>query len=167
MQFNKGLLSEYIHECDSTRKLLASVPFNDPNWKPHEKSMSISQLAVHIADIPNWMTVTLDRDELDFAKGDYQPKKASTTEELLKIHDEAVESAVKCLTAATNNEKFMEDWTMRNGEQVYFTMKKIATLRAWVFNHLYHHRGQLTVYLRLLNIPVPGMYGPTADDKSM
>lgn len=166
MPLNAALLQEYKYECSNTRKLLALVPFDHPNWKPHEKSMSIKDLATHIADVPNWMSVTIDRDELDFAKGDYKTPKANSTEELLAIHDAAVESALKSLSAASD-EKLMENWTMRNGEQIYFTMPKIACLRSWVYNHLYHHRGQLTVYLRLLNIPIPGMYGPTADDQSM
>lgn len=166
MDMIRSLLSEYGHECASTRKLLASVPFNDPNWKPHERSMSLLQLAIHIADLPNWVPVTIERDELDFSKEPYNPKKASSTEELLKIHDEAVEAAIKSITDASE-EILLQDWTMRNGEKIYFTMKKIACLRAFAFNHVYHHRGQLTVYLRLLNIPVPGMYGPTADDQNM
>ncbi|MDB5227102.1 MAG: hypothetical protein JWN78_1295 [Bacteroidota bacterium] len=161
-QINFGLLREYKHECESTRKLLASVPFDHPDWKPHEKSMTLSQLAIHIADLPNWVAITLERDGLDWAKEPYKPKVATSTEELLKIHDDAVESAIKSLSVATD-EKFMENWTMRNGDKVYFTMPKIACLRASAFNHIYHHRGQLTVYLRLLNVPVPGMYGPTAD----
>lgn len=161
-QINYGLLREYKHECESTRKLLSVVPFDNPNWKPHEKSMTLSELAIHIADLPNWVPVTLERDVLDFAKEEYKPKTATSTEELLKIHDDAVDAAIKSLTAATD-ERFMENWTMRNGDKVYFTMQKIAVVRAFAFNHVYHHRGQLTVYLRLLNIPVPGMYGPTAD----
>jgi uncharacterized damage-inducible protein DinB len=166
MNIVTALTNEYTHECASTRKLLAAVPFDNPNWKPHEKSMSISELAFHIADMPNWVSATIERDELDFAKEPYNPKAATNTEELLKIHDDATAAALKSIGGATN-EKFFENWTMRNGDQVYFTMPKIACLRSFAFNHIYHHRGQLTVYLRLLNIPIPGMYGPTADDKSM
>ncbi len=166
MSKNQGFINEFTNECKNTRKLLEAVPFDNPTWKPHEKSMSIQELAVHIADIPNWMSVILDRSELDFAKGDYVQKTATTNAELLAIHDAAVADAMNSLSNASD-EKFFEDWTMRNGEQVYFTMPKIACVRTWVLNHLYHHRGQLTVYLRLLNIPLPGMYGPTADDHSM
>lgn len=163
MSIITSLLEEYRHECDSTRRLLEKVPFDNPSWKPHEKSMSLQNLAVHIADIPNWAVAIVDHEELDFAKGDYVPKTAANTAELLAIHDAAVAGALECL-ARTKEEKLAENWTMRNGEQIYFTMPKGVCVRTWVFNHLYHHRGQLTVYLRLLNVPVPGMYGPTADD---
>jgi len=166
MQFSKSFTNEFTHESASTRKLLECVPLDNPTWKPHEKSMPIHDLAVHIADIPNWVSLTLEQDELDFAKGDYRPKRAANTAELLSIHDEAVEKALKILSTVTH-ETLLENWTMRNGKQVYFTQSKIATLRGFVFNHLYHHRGQMTVYLRLLNIAVPGMYGPTADEQTM
>ena len=169
MEFDiiKSLTNEYTNECASTRKLLERVPYDNPAWKPHEKSMSLQNLAAHIADIPNWVPVTIERSELDFAKGDYVSKKANTLDELLKIHDDAVAAALQCIKNTTAEILKNETWTMRNGETIYFTMPKIAVVRSWCFNHLYHHRGQLTVYLRLLGIPLPGMYGPTADDSSM
>ncbi|HUM52631.1 MAG TPA: DinB family protein [Chitinophagales bacterium] len=165
MEFDiiKSLTNEYTNECASTRKLLASVPLDNPSWKPHEKSMSLGNLAIHVADLPNWVPITLERSELDFATEPYNPKKATTTEELLKIHDDAVASALESIKNTTAEILVNENWTMRNGEKIYFTMPKIAVLRSSAFNHLYHHRGQLTVYLRLLGVAVPGMYGPTAD----
>ncbi len=166
MKRRESLLMEYEKECANTRKLLEAVPMDKLSWKPHAKSMSLEQLAVHIADIPNWMAVTIEKEVLDFAKEEYKPKKVSALEDLLKIHDDAVSAALKCLGDASD-ETLLQDWTMRNGEQIYFTMPKVAVLRMFVYNHLYHHRGQLTVYLRLLDVPVPGMYGPTADDQSM
>ncbi|MFN8237948.1 MAG: DinB family protein [Chitinophagales bacterium] len=166
MKRQESLLMEYEKECANTRKLLAAVPMDRLGWKPHEKSMSLEQLAVHIADIPNWMAITIEKEVLDFAKEEYKPKKVATQDDLLKIHDDAVAAALKCLSEASD-EKLLENWTMRNGEQIYFTMPKVAVLRMFVYNHLYHHRGQLTVYLRLLDVPVPGMYGPTADDAGM
>lgn len=169
MEFDiiKSLTNEYTNECANTRKLLASVPMDKLSWKPHEKSMSLSNLAIHIADLPNWVPITLERDGLDFATEPYNPKKATTTEELLKIHDDATVAALQSIKNTTADILKNENWTMRNGEQIYFTMPKIAVLRNFAFNHLYHHRGQLTVYLRLLDIPVVGMYGPTADDHTM
>ena len=165
MEFNiiKSLTNEYTNECASTRKLLASIPMDKLSWKPHEKSMSLGNLAIHVADLPNWVSVTLDRSELDFATEPYNPKKATTIEELLKIHDDATAAALQSIQNTTAEILVKENWTMRNGDKIYFTMPKIAVLRSSAFNHLYHHRGQLTVYLRLLDIPVPGMYGPTAD----
>jgi uncharacterized damage-inducible protein DinB len=161
-----ALLAEYKQECANTRKLLERVPFDNPAWKPHEKSMALIDLAKHIAEIPTWMKATIEHDELDFSKTPYQPKTAANTEELLQIHDESTAAAFKSLSAATE-EALLANWTLRNGEQVYFTMPKSVCLRSFVYNHLYHHRGQLTVYLRLLNVPLPGMYGPTADDQNM
>lgn len=159
----KSLNNEFVNECANTRKLLAAVPLENPAWKPHEKSMQIHDLAVHIADLPNYVSSVLDRKELDWATEKYVPKKATTTEELLKIHDDAVISALKSIQQSSADSLKNETFSMRNGEHVYFTIPKIAALRNIAMNHLYHHRGQLTVYLRLLNIPVPGMYGPTAD----
>ena len=164
MQINQTLLMEYEYECGNTRKLLETVPFDNPAWKPNEKSMSLVELAAHVAEIPAWMHFTLDFPELDFAKSEYKLPKINNVEELLALHDKSVAEALSVLAKATD-EQMMENWTMRNGEQIYFTMPKASVVRTWVFNHLYHHRGQLTVYLRMLNVPLTGMYGPTADDK--
>lgn len=166
MEFNiiKSLTNEYTHECASTRKLLEKVPMDKLSWKPHEKSMTIHDLAVHIADLPNYVSITLEKKELDFATEIPIPKIVNTKEELLKIHDEATASALKSIQNTTAEILVNETFSMRNGQHIFFTMSKIATLRSSAFNHLYHHRGQMTVYLRLLNIAVPGMYGPTADD---
>jgi len=166
MDFNiiKSLTNEYTHECASTRKLLEKIPMDQLSWKPHEKSMDIEQLAIHIAEIPSWVPMTIEQDELDFAKTPYQLKKLHSLEELLKIHDDGTAAALQSIQNANPEKLVNENWTMRNGEIVYFSMPKIAVLRSFCFNHIYHHRGQMTVYLRLLGIPVPGMYGPTADD---
>lgn len=164
MQYNQPLSKEFEYECANTRKLLATVPFDQPQWKPHDKSMELVHLATHVAEIPSWMKISLEQDELDFAKSTYKLPEVHSVEDLLAVHDKYVAEALESLSKASN-EQMMENWTMRNGEQIYFTMPKVNVLRTWVFNHLYHHRGQLTVYLRMLNVPVVGMYGPTADDK--
>lgn len=167
MEFDiiKSLTNEYTHECASTRKLLERVPMDKLSWKPHEKSMKLEFLATHIAEIPEWVPLTIEQSELDFAKQPYTPKRITTTEELLKIHDDATAAALQSIKNTNADILKNETWTMRSGETIYFTMPKIAVLRSFAFNHIYHHRGQLSVYLRLLDIPVPGMYGPTADDK--
>lgn len=158
--------AEVKHESANTRKLLASIPFDKADFKPHEKSMTLKSLAMHVTEITGWWKECLLQDELDFAKDSGKRKEINSTEELLAYHDTLVANAEKILTDVSDAE-FAKPWTMRNGEQVYFTMPKAAVVRTWCLNHLYHHRGQLTVYLRLLNIPVAGMYGPTADDKGM
>ena len=134
-----------------------------PDWTPHAKSMKLGNLANHVAELLGWTMVTLDQDELDFATFEYKPEIPKTTEELVKKFDDTLAKAIACLEKA-DDAKFMENWTMRNGDQIYMTLPKAAVLRSFTFNHEYHHRAQLGVYLRLLDIPVPGIYGPTADE---
>ena len=166
MNFSKSFLAELQYESANTRKLLELIPFDKGDFKPHEKSMTLKRLAVHVAEITGWWKECVLHDELDFSKGDHKPKEINSVEELLAFHDMLVANAVKIVSEATD-EQFMQPWTMRNGEIIYFTMPKAAVCRSWCLNHLYHHRGQLTVYLRLLGIPLPGMYGPTADSPGM
>lgn len=162
MKLSQTLLAEFKQEAASTRKLLAIVPFDNPDWKPHEKSMTLRRLSTHIAEITGWWKECLVKDELDFAKSGNPKAPLTSTEELLAFFDDLVVKGEKILNEVAE-EEFNKPWTMRNGDQIYFTMPKAAVARTWCMNHLYHHRGQLTVYLRLLNIPIPGMYGPTAD----
>lgn len=166
MGINEAFIAELQQESAATRKLLERVPMDKPDWKPHIKSMALGNLAHHVSELPGWAMVTLDQDELDFAKWEYKPEIPKTTEELVKNYDNTVAKAIECLKKA-DDAKFMQNWTMRNGEQVFFTLPKAAVLRSFVFNHSYHHRAQLGVYLRLLDIPIPGMYGPTADESVM
>ena len=162
MKINEILLEELKQEAKSTRSLLEKVPFDKSDFKPHEKSMSLQRLAVHCAEISGWWKECLVHDELDFSKGNFTPKEFNSVEELLAYHDDLVEKSIKILSDISENE-FQKPWTMRNGDQIYFTAPKAGVVRTWCMNHLYHHRGQLTVYLRLLNVPLPSMYGPTAD----
>ena len=161
-----ALIAEMEQEAAVTRKCLERVPAEKFDWKPHEKSMTFIRLASHVAEMFGWTPPTLEHPELDFAKMDYKPAELKTTEELVEMLDKNVSEALACLKS-TSDETFMEDWTMRNGEQVYFTMPKIAVMRSFVMNHIVHHRGQLTVYLRLNDIPVPALYGPSADEGKM
>lgn len=166
MSIGKTLLEEVLQEAASTRKLLAVVPLDKGDFKPHEKSMSLKRLATHVAEITGWWKECLLQDVLDFAVGDYKPKEINTTEDLLAMHDDLVAKATKILTEVSD-EEFAKPWTMKNGDHIFFTMPKAQVTRSWCLNHLYHHRGQLTVYLRLLDVKLPGMYGPTADDQTM
>ena len=166
MTLNQTIWAELQHEAASTRQLLALVPFEKANFKPHEKSMSLMHLATHIAETIGWWKECLVNDELDFSAGDFSPKVLNSIEELLGMFDYLVANAEKIL-AETPESEFFKPWTMRNGETIYFTMPKAAVVRTWCLNHLYHHRGQLTVYLRLLDVPLPSIYGPTADATGM
>lgn len=163
---SSALIAEMEQEAATTRKCLERVPADKFHWKPHEKSMEFGKLAVHIAEMFSWTPVTLQNPELDFAKFDYKPFEPSTTDDLVEYLDKNVAEAIDVLRN-TPDEVFFENWTMRNGEQIYFTMPKIATMRSFVMNHIVHHRGQLSVYLRLNDIAVPSIYGPSADEGQM
>jgi len=159
----KSFLPEYDHEFATLRTMLERVPEDRPEYQPHAKSMTLSRLAGHAAELPGWVDVILNQDELDFEKGEYVPLVLEKREDLLAAFDELVAKGREILEN-TSDETMMSPWTMRSGEQVYFTMPKVAVLRTWVFNHMIHHRAQLGVYLRLNDVPVPATYGPSADD---
>jgi uncharacterized damage-inducible protein DinB len=158
-----GLLAELEQEAASTRRLLALLPADKGDYRPHPKSMSLGDLGVHVAEMYGWLGVTLAQSELDFSKSPYQPAPFTSGEELVSRMDALLAQGKPVLAAATDA-TLAEPWTMRNGEHVFFTMPKGAVLRTFVYNHIVHHRAQLTVYLRLLDIPIPGLYGPSADE---
>ncbi|MGC4057332.1 MAG: DinB family protein [Chitinophagaceae bacterium] len=156
------LLKEINMEAGTTRKMLALVPDDKFDWKPHEKSMSFRQLAVHLAEIPGWITMAIQEDVLDFAGG-YKPTHAETAHDLLRIFDENYASGRAALSE-TNDEFILNNtWTMKMGEQVLMTLTKYETIRHAISQNI-HHRAQLGVFLRLNNIAIPGTYGPSADD---
>ena len=161
-----AFLGELENEAQTTRAVLERVPADKFDWQPHEKSMNMGRLAVHVAEMFGWTKETLKSDVLDFSTMDMTPFEPRTTDELLAFFDDQIANA-KAILAETSDEMFMTDWTMRNGETVYFTMPKVAVMRPFVMNHIIHHRGQLSVYLRLNDIPVPSIYGPSADEGQM
>ena len=161
-----AFLAELENEAKVTRSVLERVPADKFDWKPHDKSMTFGRLASHVAERWGWTVNTVKQDVLDFSTMDYTPFEPKTTDELLAFFDKHISDA-KAALAETSDETFMTDWTMRNGEQVYFTMPKVAVMRTFVLNHIIHHRGQLSVYLRLNDIPVPSIYGPSADEGQM
>ena len=161
-----ALIAEMEHEAAVTRTCLERIPSDKFDWKPHEKSMSFGRLASHIAEMFAWTPSTMDHAELDFSKMDYKPFEPSSTEELVEFLDKNVAEAIATLKSSADD-RFMENWTMRNAETVYFTMPKVAVMRSFIMNHIVHHRGQLSVYLRLNDIAVPSIYGPSADEGQM
>ena len=164
MSLGNILAAELTHEAQSARKMLERIPADKMSWKPHEKSMTMERLAGHIAEMLMWTGSTLSADELDFTKVDYKPKVYTDAADLVADLDKNVAEAVEILNN-TPNETFAENWTLRNGEQILFTMPKAAVMRGFVLSHIIHHRGQLSVYMRLLDIPVPSIYGPSADEQ--
>ena len=161
-----SLIAELEHEAKTTRAVLERVPADKFDWKPHDKSMSFGQLASHVAEMHGWTKPTVEQPELDFAKMDYKPFQPKTTDELVQHFEKNYNEAIASLEGASD-EIWFEPWALRNGEQVYFTMPKVVVMRSMVLNHIVHHRGQLSVYLRLNDIPVPSMYGPSADEGQM
>ena len=163
MSYNQGIIAELKMESANTRKILERVPLEKNDWKPHEKSMKLGNLANHVADLPGWVSMTMTTDGLDLATMDYKPVIPTTTEELTGKLDENVAKATAILENATDAD-FEQMWTLRRGDHVMFTLPKKVVLRSFALSHQIHHRGQLSVYLRLLGVPVPGMYGPSADE---
>jgi len=161
-----ALIAELENEGKTTRTVLERVPADKFDWKPHEKSMTFGRLASHVAEMHSWTVNTVRDPELDFSKMDYKPFEPKSTEDLVAHFEKCYNDAIETLKNAPD-EIWSEPWSLRNGEQIYFTMPKIAVMRSMVLNHIVHHRGQPSVYLRENDIPVPPMYGPSADEGQM
>ena len=156
-----ALLPEFDHEMSVTRKVLERVPGDRFEWKPHPKSMSFGALAQHVANLPMWGAMTLTKSELDL--GGPQPLPAPSRAELLAGFDQRV-NETRALLAAVSDAELMVPWTLKRDGHTIFSMPKAAVWRSFVLSHLIHHRAQLSVYLRLNDVPVPSMYGPSADE---
>ena len=168
MAIAESILPEFDHETATTRTLLERVPADKAEWQPHAKSMSLGQLAMHIANLPNWASITLERTEFDPNPPDGSRVTTPAFESgsaLLQTYDANV-SAARVLLARTTDAEFMVPWTLKNGGKRLFSMPRIAVFRSFILNHAVHHRGQLSVYLRLLDVPIPNICGPTADTQS-
>lgn len=162
MNYIQDLLSELQQEAVVTRRYLACIPFDKQTFRPHEKSETLGRLAIHVAEILGWWKATILQDDLDFI--DFEPAHISSNEALLTYFDQLLVEAEAALKIA-KLEDLEKDWSMRYGEEILFTLSKKEVLRKFCMNHLIHHRAQLGVYLRLLDIPVPAVYGPSADDE--
>jgi len=162
MAIKDGLLAEYDHEMGTTRKLLERVPDDKLAWQPHAKSMSLAGLATHLTNLPNWGATILNDLSFDLAEAPpvLQPK-ASRAEIL-----DAFDAAAKQTRAALDktDAELMAPWSLRRSGHEVFTMPRVAAFRTFVLYHVVHHRGQLSVYLRLNDVPVPAIYGPSADE---
>jgi uncharacterized damage-inducible protein DinB len=161
---NQALLPEFDREMATTRRVLERLPDDALAWKPHEKSFSMGDLATHITNIPSWVASTIDHDELDMGAG-FEPPPTGKRDDLLRIFDENVKTARAKIEGA-DDAALMREWALKSGDTEFFRMPKVAVLRGFVMNHMIHHRGQLSVYLRLKDVPVPSIYGPSADEES-
>ena len=168
MALNQALLGEFDQEIAKTRKTLERVPEDKFGWKPHEKSGTMGWLASHLADLPSWTAFTLEQSSIDLnPPGGHTPRpQAASRQELLERFD-ANAAAARAAIAAAGDDRFMEPWSLLSAGKTIFTLPKAAVLRSFVMNHLIHHRAQLGVYLRLNDIPVPSIYGPSADETGM
>jgi len=169
MALSETILPEFDLEMANTRKTLERIPVDNFDWKPHDKSWTIKELATHLANLPSWTILTLKEDSFDMApKGGEPPKtpEVTTKNEMLEMFDKNVADAHAAIESASD-EEFMKPWSLVSGGETLFSMPKIAVLRSFVMNHNIHHRAQLGVYLRLNDVPVPAIYGPTADEEMM
>jgi uncharacterized damage-inducible protein DinB len=162
MSIIKKLLKEIEQEAQTTRKMLSIVPNDKYDWRPHPKSMSIMKLTNHIAELPGWISMAINTDGLDFAANPYEETAVSNTADLLKVFDNTYEYGRVHLESTTEDE-LEKPWILRNGEHILADMNKYETVRIAIAQTI-HHRAQLGVYLRLLNIAIPGSYGPSADE---
>ncbi|MBI2187213.1 MAG: DinB family protein [Acidobacteria bacterium] len=158
-----ALLPEFDHEMATTRTVLERVPEEQFAWKPHAKSFSLGALAAHVATLPMWATETLTRSEIEVDPNQQPPSALPSRRDLLATFDRHVADARAALAGKTDAE-LMAMWSLKRAGRTLFTMPKAAVLRSFVLSHVVHHRGQLTVYLRLLDVPVPSIYGPSADE---
>jgi uncharacterized damage-inducible protein DinB len=163
--FIESFIKELEQESVGTRKILALVPADKMDWAPHPKSMKMKALATHVADIPTWITGTLKSNVWDFSVTPYSPQNCDNAEELVAYFDKNVAEAKEMLSKS-KDDILEEIWTLRNGEEIWMQMPKLESIRH-AYCQMVHHRAQLGVYLRLLNIPIPGVYGPSADDMGM
>ena len=169
MAISEALLPEFDQEMANTRKNLERVPEDKLGWKPHEKSGTMGWLATHVAEIPGWAVTAIETDSLDLAPPGgpvYQPRVASTRAEILAIFDKNI-AAARAAIAGASDGHLMKPWALLKGGSMVLTMPRAVVLRSFVMNHMIHHRAQLGVYLRLNDVPVPAVYGPSADEPGM
>lgn len=162
MSLTQMLLKEMEQEAKTTRKMLERVPSDKFDWKPHEKSMTIRSLSTHIAELPSWVSMTLTTTELDFANNPYQPQKIDSKEDLMAYFEKSLEDGRTHLEKADDMD-LVPNWILRNGEEIYNVSTKGEVIRM-TYCQIVHHRAQLGVFLRLLDVPIPGSYGPSADE---
>jgi len=164
MTFIESFLKEMDEEAKTTRKMLERIPENKYDWKPHPKSMTVQRLATHIAELPSWVSMAINTDELDFNSKAYVPNLAKNNKELLALLEKSLADGKASLEGA-KDDILSKTWVMRNGDIIYTKSTKGEIIRM-AYCQIVHHRAQLGVFLRLLDIPIPGSYGPSADDNS-
>ena len=159
----QAMLGEIQQEAATTRRVLERVPEDKLSWRPHKKSMTIGQLALHIATVPGGIAKISQGDEFDGSQANFAAKQPESMGEVFAAYDESIRAAEDCLRSMTE-EKAKATWRLKMGAKEVFAVPRAGLLRSIMLNHWYHHRGQLSVYLRLLDVPLPSIYGPSADE---
>ena len=163
MSIAEAMIGEFTHESVGTRKMLERIPEDRLAWKPHEKSMTIGRLAGHLAEIPEWAATVVNDEVFDMVAAGYEPKDFSSKKDILDYFDKNVE-AFKEVLSGQSDEHLFTHWKLKQGDHVAVDMARAACLRSFILSHTIHHRGQLCVYLRENDIPLPALYGPSADE---
>ena len=169
MSLSQSLLPEFDREMANTRKVLERIPENKLDWKAHERSNTIGWVGMHLADLPGWAVLMMNHESFDIAppgSAPYRTLKASSQRQILETFDKNV-AAARAAIAAMSDEHFMKSWSLLKAGQTIFTLPRLAVLRSLVLNHSIHHRAHLCVYLRLNDVPVPAVYGPSADEQGV
>ena len=161
-----ALFSDLDHEFDATRRVLAAVPWDRADWTPHEKSSPLGQLARHVATLPRFGLMSLTSDGVDMAEIKMPQDEIGSTDDLLAVWDDT-SAALRDALSQADDDDLDKPWTMSMRGNPLVSGQRHNIVRQWSLSHIAHHRGQLTVYLRMLDVPVPGVYGPSADDKAM
>lgn len=164
MTIKEALLPEFDHEMGTTRKLLERVPLQRQDWKPHPKSMTLGMLVSHLVSLPNWVSAIIERETFDLSSSsNLASQPYESVPQMLQAFDQNVVGA-RAQVASRTDAELLAAWTLRRDGHELFTVPKVSVFKMFLLNHLIHHRGQLSVYLRLLDVPIPSIYGPSADD---
>jgi uncharacterized damage-inducible protein DinB len=163
MSIAEAMIGEFSHESTNTRKMLERLPDDKLAWKPHDKSMTMGRLATHLAEIPEWAATIVNDETFDMDAAGYEPKALASKQEILDCFDKNVE-AFKKVMSGQQDEHLFKNWKLISGGHTAVDMARVACLRGFILSHSIHHRGQLSVYLRENDVPLPAIYGPSADE---
>ncbi len=163
MSIGQSMLGEFDHEMANTRKTLERLPLDKLEWKPDPKSMSLGRLAGHVVEMVGWGKMIIDTDSLDMNPNEHKPLEVTSRDQIVGLLDQNA-AALRSAMAATSDADMMKEWALKIGGNTLFSMPRVACIRSMIMNHIIHHRAQLTVYYRMVGVPVPALYGPSADE---
>jgi uncharacterized damage-inducible protein DinB len=164
MRFSDAMVQEFLHESQTTKKLLERLPEDKLSWKPHEKSMPLNRLATHITEIPQWTDIIVNQDSFDMASVDYTPTILESRQEILDSFQKNLDKFAEVLQGKGDGH-LLAGWQLKEGDKVMLDLPRAAAIRGFIISHVIHHRGQLSVYLRENDVPIPAIYGPSADEQ--